>query len=336
MLSKIEYPKTAKCFLNWCKSNIKWENTYYNLGSPRPFDVTLRDGLQGLTKEEQIHYTFEKKINLYKEIVVKHNPKNIEIGSLTSAKVLPIFSDSIKLLLHLEEEKEKEETEKKLIDIDSELNYHYLSVNAKPENYILVPNQQKLLQTINYKEFNNFSFITSVSESFQKKNIKMSLNDSDKDLLDMTYLLEDHLCHKTPKIKLYVSCINECPIEGKINNDFVIDRIIKLYNSLKPDTICLSDTCGTLNTTDFEYIVDNCNSLGLPFSKMSLHLHVKINRENEVENIIHKALDRKMINFDVSILESGGCSITIQKKDLAPNVSYDLYYKSLVNYILNY
>ena len=52
------------------------------------------------------------------------------------------------------------------------------------------------------------------------------------------------------------------------------------------DNICLSDTCGSLNEEDFEYIVDTCAYFGLPFSKFSLHLHVKREREAEVEKII--------------------------------------------------
>jgi hypothetical protein len=99
------------------------------------------------------------------------------------------------------------------------------------------------------------------------------------------------------------------------------------------DNICLSDTCGTLDVEDFEYIVDTCNFFGLPSSKLSLHLHVKNGRENIVEKIIHKALDRRILDFDVSLLETGGCSVTMNKNQIAPNLSYELYYKSLVNYI---
>ena len=39
-------------------------------------------------------------------------------------------------------------------------------------------------------------------------------------------------------------------------------------------------------------------------------------------------------SFDVSALESGGCSVTMDKSELAPNLSYDLYYKSLATYLL--
>ena len=107
-------------------------------------------------------------------------------------------------------------------------------------------------------------------------------------------------------------------------------------NNLKVDSICLSDTCGTLQVEEFEHIIDACIRFGLvqPI-KFSLHLHVKEGRENEVEKIIHKALEYKIIDFDVSSLNTGGCSVTINRQRLLPNLSYDLYYKSLCNYIVS-
>ena len=117
-----------------------------------------------------------------------------------------------------------------------------------------------------------------------------------------------------------------------IDNDFIVHRLLQL-NTKRVDLLCLSDTCGTLTCDDFEYIVDTCYYFGIPYSKFALNLHVNYGKEIEVEKIIHKALDRKIINFDVSLLDSGGCSITISKDKMVPNLSYDLYYKSLVNYI---
>jgi hypothetical protein len=132
-----------------------------------------------------------------------------------------------------------------------------------------------------------------------------------------------------------VSCINECPIEGKIDNDIVIDRILR-YIDLKPDILCLSDTCGTLTKDDFIYILKklHINLSNNIFDNIGLHLHVKPGRENEVEEIIHTALDFGLINFDVSSLKSGGCSVTMNESELAPNLSYELYYKALTNYLL--
>jgi pyruvate/oxaloacetate carboxyltransferase len=132
-------------------------------------------------------------------------------------------------------------------------------------------------------------------------------------------------------VKLYVSCINECPIEGKIDNNVIIEKIQK-YQKLKPDILCLSDTCGTLTAEDLNYIISNLNNKH--FNNLSLHLHVKPGREDEVEQIIHRAVDFGITSFDVSALKSGGCSVTMKETELAPNLSYELYYKSLATYLL--
>ena len=310
------YPKCAQSFKNWCLSRYKFGKMYNDLGKPKPFDVTLRDGLQALSKDQQNAFTTSEKLILYNNIISIHNPKHIEIGSIVSEKVLPVFKDTIEISEML---------------YDKQFNDCLFQKEKRKSNFVLISNKERLKSVINNPKINHFSFITSVSNSFQQKNTKMSLEESDDDIYEMLYELDDR--KNKPFVKLYVSCVNECPIEGKINNDFIVNRIIKL-NNMNVDKICLSDTCGTLTEDDFEYIVDTCAFLGFPLSKFSLHLHVKREREIEVEKIIHKALDRKIVNFDVSYLETGGCSVTMDKKKLTPNLSYDLYYKALCNYII--
>ena len=309
------YPRCAESFKKWYLSSYKFGKIYNDLGKPKPFDVTLRDGLQSLAKEEQKKLTTSDKLKLYHNISI-HRPKNIEIGSIVSEKVLPVFKDTLDIF-----------------EILTKLRSKDYMINQK-KYFILIPNQSKLSSVVNNPKINYFSFITSVSNSFQLKNTKMTLEESDKDIYEMLYELDVSKHRGSPPfIKLYVSCINECPIEGKINNDLIVDRLLTL-NKMSVDSICLSDTCGTLNEVDFEYIVDTAAYYGLPLSKISLHLHVSKNRESEVEKIIHKALDRKIINFDVSLLDSGGCSVTMDREKISPNLSYDLYYKSLCNYIM--
>jgi hydroxymethylglutaryl-CoA lyase len=245
---------------------------------------------------------------MYKEIISNFNPTNIEIGSIVSSKVLPIFSDTTTLLSLINKEKEN-----------------------KNNKFILIPNKEKLRDVIKYRHINFFSFITSTSNGFQLKNTKKSLKESDDELIEMLYDLENKF-DKTI-VKLYVSCINECPIEGKIDNDFIVNRLLNLHN-LNVDIICLSDTCGSLDPEDFEYIIDTCKFFGIPMSKLSLHLHVHPDRINIIEQIIWKALDRKIVNFDVSNLKRGGCSVTMNQSQLCPNLSYELYYQSICKYII--
>ena len=316
MLTKNMYPVCARTFQHLCESNSKFNNFYKKL-NPILFDVTLRDGLQGLTKEQQKQFTLTEKKILYQKILFIQKPQKIEIGSIVCENVLPIFKDTFKFVEYVFENNIMQ-------NIYPEKNYYY----------ILVPNQEKIKQAICNTNLKNFSFITSASNSFQIRNTKMTLEESDKDIFEMLYYFEENAAVKyKPNIKLYVSCINECPFEGKIDNDYIVHRLLHL-NKMNVESICLSDTCGSLELEDFEYIIETCLYFGMKSSSISLHLHVKPGKEEIIEQIIHKALDYKIVNFDVSMLETGGCSITMQKDKLVPNLSYELYYKALCKYIL--
>lgn len=311
----LSYPKCAKTFINWCSINPKWKKFYYSMNEPSLFDVSLRDGLQSLSRIEQNEYNTEKKIDIYRLICNNYSVKNIEIGSFINSKGLPIFND----------------TEEFLKYVDDDKNDDYFETR---NNYVLVPNVRYLDKAYNLNA-RNFSFITSVSNSFQMKNTKMSLEES---IINTNMLLsylknkeKDNSGIKTHKVKLYVSCINECPIEGKKNNELVMNHLIQ-YTKLDIDTLCLSDTCGTLSLEDFRYIAKQIKSLNIN-KTISLHLHVQPGREYIVEQIIHEALDNDISEFDVSLFKTGGCSVTIEKNNLTPNLSYELYYKSLANYI---
>lgn len=333
MLNKIvKYPKTIHSFLDWYNSKSIYRKIYEELGRPRANDVSLRDGLQGLSKEEQKEYNILKKMTVYNEILEKHSPKTIESGSITSRSLFPVFEDTVEIYKWIEKQQDKKK------QLNNKVKYY-----KKIDNYVFIPNYAKFCEALKCMCFDNFSFVTSASHQFLLKNVKQDFDTNYEELSRIMYLL-DELSDKNfvesliddkemYKTKLYVSCINQCPIEGKLDNMKIVDTLVKL-NNLKFDKIFLSDTCGTLEPDDFSFIVDKCNEQGLAYSNFGLHLHVKPTKENKVEEIIHRALDRKIIDFDVSILETGGCSVTIEKENLTPNLSYELYYKSLVNYIV--
>ena len=323
------FPKCANGFKRWLKTNKKWENYYNSLGRPSLFDITLRDNSlkdSMLKKSNFLHYntqlinitspddtlelksreayTLQEIEDMYHKIYFNYRPKSIEICSDTDTT-----------------------------DIDNTKNFlKYIKSYQKTigyinfPNYILIPNKEKLIPLINSQDINYFSFVTSVSDSFQKKYTKKTISENENEILLMINILDiNTLRMMDTKIKLYVNCINYCPIEGKIDNDFIVNKLLNL-NKIEVNNICLTDTYGKLTSDDFEYIVDNCNFFGLPYSKFSLHLHVSMDRKREVEKIIYMALDRKIIEFDVSMIDSVGSSVSI--------LSYELYYKTLVNYII--
>ena len=259
------------------------------------FDVSLRDGLQSLKRI----YSLNEKKELFHKIISKHKPHSIEVGSIVSSKVLPQMHNSLDLFNHA----------KKM---------------QVPNIYMLTPNLKSV--NIGLKHgVKNFSLITSVSEEFQKKNINKSLDDTKKEISNICSLLDDN---DVENIKLYISCINECPISGKKDLRYIVDEIDYYIDNYKNiSEICLSDTCGTLGFIDFKNIIDSitqfCDSSLL--DKISLHLHKNADMEI-TKAIISYASLTGVTRFDVSCLENaGGCSVTMEKSKLNNNLHYDDY-----------
>jgi hydroxymethylglutaryl-CoA lyase len=286
-------------------------------------DVSLRDGLQSLTIEHQRQISLDYKIKIYHEIVNNYSPINVEIGSIVSNKLLPVFNDTIELFGYVEKVNIKNANIKNA-------NIKNANIN-KPNHYLLIPCSDKLKKVIGLQNTPNFSFITSVSNSFQLKNTNKTLRQNISDLKTMLRMIDQpHLINS--KTKLYVSCISECPIEGKIDKDEIVEHLL-FYNSLSVDTICLADTCGTLTLEDFSYIITTCINNNINPNKLSLHLHVKQGNEDTIESIIHYALSKHIIQFDVSMLDMGGCPTTLNRSQMLPNVSYDLFAKCFKSYM---
>jgi hypothetical protein len=299
------YPICAKSFRGWLSKSDVYETIYKSIGLPKPFDVSLRDGIQSIPVHLHQNYTTNEKMKIYTNIINQYNPESIEIGSLVSPKVLPVLGDSIDLY-------------NRCTSIDDNL-----------DHYLLVPSITKIKTVLDIC-CKNVSLITSVSETFQQLNTKKSLEQTKTEIKEITKKISNG------KIKLYVSCIDECPIVGKISHDIICDELMYYYKNFKLETICLSDTCGTLTNDSFVRIIDKCYSMGLSYNILSLHLHTDPTSESSITNtkqIIYSALDRKISRFDVSCLDTGGCSVTMGSKT-KPNLSYSLYYKSLVDYII--
>lgn len=302
-----KYPSSFKSLIEFINSNETYTYIYDKI-KPTLFDVSLRDGLQNVKKDDILKYTTEEKIKLYNKIISIHNPEELEIGSIVSKKFFPIFEDSLELFTQLDNKK---------------------------NNYLLIPSYPKLKSALD-SCCNNYSFISSVSESFQKTNTNKSIQQTKNEILKMLCDIISNPNPTNPKIKIYLSCISTCPIEGKISNDLIVDEIIYYNNICKPDIICLSDTCANLSYDDFSEIVTKANYGGVSYEKMSLHLHIDLSNKDfysNLQKIFNHSIDKGITKFDISFLESGGCVMTLGNTGSKPNLSYELYYKLLVDYI---
>lgn len=259
------------------------------------FDVTLRDGLQSLKKI----YSLAEKTDILHNIIVNRFPSAIEVGSIVSPKILPQMEQSIELF-----------HEAQFINI----------ILPRPiDLYMLTPNL-KSVNIASDHNITNFSFITSVSNDFQKKNTNKNITEIKNEIelmMKRVTLIEDS------NVKLYISCITDCPISGKIDNNIIINEILHYYYTYDEiSEICLSDTCGTIEFNNFKTIIDELLKRNVDFNKISLHLHNQENKQN-VKDIIVYGMKSGIYRFDVSDMpEIGGCTVTLDNP--SGNLSYDV------------
>lgn len=281
--------------------------TIYNQINPTLFDVSLRDGIQGLDPKI---WNQEKKEELFRTIYKKEKPAKIEVGSLVSNKIQPIMGDSVEI-------------------------YKYVMDQLKDANicmypYMLVPNAKKLREGLNHG-ISHFSFITSVSEDFQKKNTNMTLRMVKSELAKMENILLADSMREKKYTKLYISCIDECPLQGQISVSHIVNEIMEYHENYDFDELCLSDTCGSLTFESFRQIIKRIRKF-VPLSKISLHLHVGSNTE-ELYQILFYCFDNGINKFDISIMETGGCNVSMEGRNNLPNLNYDLFYTILDKYM---
>ena len=278
--------------------------------NPILFDVSLRDGIQGANPKDFETHTKLKWINT---IWKTHSPPKMEIGSFVSPKVLPIMADTHTVLEYV--------------------NSRVKTDDMRTEPYVLVPNKTGLLSAIHHGA-RNLSFITSVSDAFQVKNTRRDLQYKKAELNEMMRIIADDV--KPRNTKLYVSCINACPLAGEIDNDFILNEISSSYTPIELiDEICLSDTMGTLKCADFEYIVDGLIRLGLDNTRISIHLHINSENAIEAKQILFACFKRGINRFDVSDIMEGGCSVSMAASQLKPNMTYEFFYLTLQEYATN-
>jgi isopropylmalate/homocitrate/citramalate synthase len=308
----MKYPKDKQSLITWLELNSNYTNLYNSL-NPTVFDVTLRDGLQGLNLNNISFYTTPAKKELYQKIKHTYNPDFIEIGSIVSKNIFPIFQDSIDLFNSC------------------------IQTEQINNNFLLVPNSNQLEKIINLPNCicQNISLITSVSDTFQKTNTKKSLEETKLDLIKIVSKIRSDKYILNPTIKLYISCIDTCPYSGKIPVSYIINELKWYWENLQPDILCLSDTCGELTNDTFIEIISGLKKNNIPLEKISLHLHAEDKEYEQVQKIFFTAFDEKITHFDLSLLDSGGCIVTLGHDKIKPNITYKLYYKLLVDWILS-
>jgi hydroxymethylglutaryl-CoA lyase len=230
-------------------------------------DVSPRDGLQN---EKQL-IDLSTKLELI-ERLSDSGVKNIEVTGFVSPKWVPQLADSSQLCEQL--------------------------VQKEGINYsALVPNVKGLELAIagGIKEVAVF---TAASESFTKKNINCSIDDS----LERFKPVMDLAIKENIKVRGYVSCVFGCPYEGKIQASKVAEVTEKLFE-LGCYEVSLGDTIGTGTPQKAQQMLQACMNIA-PINKLALHFH---NTYGQALANIYACLQLGANIIDASIAGLGGC-----------------------------
>lgn len=247
-------------------------------------EVGPRDGLQN----EKTPLTLDDRKNLIVDLM-KTGLQSIEVGSCVSAKWVPQMADSDVLFASLPQ--------------DPNIQFSLLTPNLKGFESALA---------VGCKEVAVF---TAASESFTRKNINCSIDESFEKFADVMSAAKAN----DIKVRGYVSCMVDCPYEGAIDPKQVV-KVTQRLLEMGCYEVSLGETIGTATPDRVKNVWDACLA-ELDAKVLAGHFH---NTYGMAIANIYQSLLQGIRVFDSSIAGLGGCPYA---KGASGNVSTeDLYY----------
>lgn len=244
----------------------------------RIVEVGPRDGLQNEPKGNIL--SVETKVEFIKRLV-GGGLKTIEVGSFVSPKWVPQMANTAQVMAALSSEK--------------------LSKSPTIRFPALVPNLKGLelaLQSPGKSLLNEVSVFTAASESFTKKNINMTIEES---LGKIDQVIKEATKHNI-NVRGYVSTIVGCPYEGQVDPVKVLQVSQELLR-LGCYEVSLGDTIGVGNPGSITALLDLITKHIDP-SKLAVHFHDTFGQS--LANIM-VALDHDIRVIDSAAGGLGGC-----------------------------
>lgn len=230
-------------------------------------DVSPRDGLQN---EKQV-IDLATKLELI-ERLGQSGVKNIEVTGFVSPKWVPQLADSSQLCERLT---------------------HHNNINYSA----LVPNLKGMELAIK-GDMKEVAVFTAASESFTKKNINCSIDESLQRFIPVLALAKEH----DIRVRGYVSCVLGCPYEGEINPSKVAEVTEKLF-ALGCYEVSLGDTIGTGTPLKAQKMLKSCMDIA-NLGTLALHFH---NTYGQALANIYACLELGAHIIDASVAGLGGC-----------------------------
>lgn len=247
-------------------------------------EVGPRDGLQN----EKTPLNLEQRKAFILDLM-QTGLKSIEVGSCVSAKWVPQMAESDALFAQLPK--------------NPTIQFSLLTPNLKGFESALA---------VGCKEVAVF---TAASESFTRKNINCSIDESFEKFADVMAAAKVN----DIKVRGYVSCMVDCPYEGAIHPQQVV-KVSKRLLEMGCYEVSLGETIGTATPDRVKKVWDACLA-ELDSQVLAGHFH---NTYGMAIANIYQSLNQSIRVFDSSIAGLGGCPYA---KGASGNVATeDLYY----------
>ena len=259
-----------------------------------------RDAMQGLSS----FIPTPNKIK-YLNQLLKVGFDTIDIGSFVSKRQIPQLADTAEVLNN--------------INID----------NSISKLLVIVGNNRGAVEATKFDQISYIGFPFSISETFQKKNINSSVQDSLKTLEKI-----QNLCiQKNKKLVTYFSMAFGNPYGDEWSIYIVAHWVEKLLNDFGINILSLSDTIGTSNPDSINWLFSKLIK-EFPKVEFGAHLHSNLNTCIDKLNAAYLSGCRR---FDGSLLGIGGCPMA--KDELVGNmpseIIIDYFKKSSENININ-
>lgn len=241
----------------------------------RVFEVGLRDGLQNEPKILPL----SDKLEFARELIAC-GIRDLELGAFVRSDRVPQMADSDRLFASIRAKK---------------LNL------GRVRTWSLVPNRVGLVRAF-ASGARNLAVFTAATESFAKKNIGMSIQESLLEFQKVRAMANHEFGPSRWKLRGYVSTAFGCPFEGKVSASKAL-KVIAHLAQLPVDEISIGDTIGVADPRAVQELLQPAIR---EFGADRIAVHFHDTRGTALANCL-RALDLGVRTVDSSFGGLGGC-----------------------------
>ena len=253
------------------------------------FDISIKNGFNTFNKI----YSLDQKKSILQNIIYRHKPSSMEIGSILPYNTPSEIKETITL-------------------------YKYAESIGDSKYYLWMPPIKSCIEIAKKNNIKNISFITDNSNVYEINNYNYNPANAYKNI---EQTLKTH--NNFQNIKLNIPFFYKCPISDKyMKNNKIVEQVIRYCKFGKIKQICLSDTTGILEYDYFQDIMDNLFDYNIGPGRLGIHLHSINMSRNEIDRIILASIYRGIYNFDITSNNDIGGWVIRSNNDMNGTLNY--------------